>query len=86
MHVTVYSKADCISCTKAKMLLASRNISYTELKLNEDFTREHLLELFPSAATFPIIVVDGFNIGGVEQLSKMINEQKEPLGKFLTEG
>lgn len=86
MHVVVYSKNDCIACTKAKMLLASKNISYTELKLNEDFTRETLLEQFPSAASFPIIVVDGFNIGGTEQLSKMINEQKEPLGKFLTEG
>jgi len=86
MHVLVYTKPDCISCTKAKMLLASRNISYQELKLNEDFTREHLLEQFPSASSFPIVVVDGFNIGGVEQLSKMINEQKEPIGKFLTEG
>ena len=86
MHVVVYSKNDCIACTKAKMLLAAKNISYTELKLNEDFTRETLLEQFPSAASFPIIVVDGFNIGGTEQLSKMINEQKEPLGKFLTEG
>ena len=86
MHVLVYTKPDCISCTKAKMLLASRNISYQELKLNEDFTREHLLEQFPSASSCPIVVVDGFNIGGVEQLSKMINEQKEPIGKFLTEG
>jgi len=86
MHVLVYTKSDCISCTKAKMLLASKNISYQELKLNEDFTRETLLEQFPSAASFPIIVIDGFNIGGVEQLSKMINEQKEPIGKFLTEG
>ena len=86
MNVLIYTKENCSYCTKAKMLLTSRNFSYKEMKLNEDFTKEFLLELFPSATTFPVIVVDGFNIGGFEQLSKMLNEQTESTGKFLTEG
>ena len=45
MHVTVYSKPDCPNCTNAKMLLASRGIGYNEMKLNEDFTKENLLEI-----------------------------------------
>ena len=32
--------------------------------LDEDFTREELLEKFPHARTFPQIVIDGENIGG----------------------
>jgi glutaredoxin len=67
------------------MLLSSKGIQYNELKLNEDFSRENLLELFPTATTFPVIVVDGFNIGGFTQLQKMLNEQTTTTGKFLTE-
>ena len=85
MKVTIYSKDACVHCNNAKMLLASRNISYQELKLNEDFTRESLLELFPNSRSFPIIVVDGFNIGGYNELSKMILEEKQDNRKLLNE-
>lgn len=86
-RVTIYTKENCIFCTKAKMILASKNISYNELKLNEDFTRENLLELYPSAKTFPVVVVDGFNIGGCAELEMTLNEQNETRSKkFLTEG
>jgi glutaredoxin 3 len=86
MKVTIYSMDKCLHCTRAKMLLTARGMPYTELKLDEDFSREHLKELFPSATTFPVIVVDGFNIGGYDQLDKMLNEQIKETGKFLTEG
>jgi glutaredoxin 3 len=85
-HVTIYTKENCSYCTKAKMLLANRGIRYNELKLNEDFTREALVELFPSAMTFPVIVVDGFNIGGFTELNKMLTEQTNTSAKLLTEG
>lgn len=84
--ITIYSKDACVFCTNAKMLLASKNIPYTELKLNEDFTRENLAELFPNARSFPVIVVDGFNIGGYSELSKMILEEKQDDRKLLNEG
>jgi glutaredoxin len=86
MHVTIYSKENCSFCTSAKMLLSSRGVAYNEMKLNEDFTKETLQQLFPSATTFPVIVVDGFNIGGFNQLQKMLNEQTNTTGKFLIEG
>ena len=86
MKVTIYSKENCIYCNNAKMLLASRNIPFQELKLNEDFTRESLMELFPSARSFPVIVVDGFNIGGYSDLQKLILEEKQDDRKYLTEG
>jgi glutaredoxin len=86
MNVTIYSKDNCSYCTNAKVLLSSKGIQYNEFKLNEDFTKESLQQLFPSATTFPVIVVDGFNIGGFNQLQKMLNEQTNATGKFLTEG
>lgn len=85
MKVTIYTKHDCYYCNSAKVLLASKNIPFTELKLNQDFSREHLLETFPSAQTFPVIVVDGFNIGGFQQLQAMISEQTTSTAKLLNE-
>lgn len=85
MNVTLYTKQDCFYCSQAKVLLASKNISFTELKLNDDFTRENLLEMYPSAQTFPVVVVDGFNIGGFTQLQTMINEQTTTTAKLLNE-
>ena len=36
--------------------------------LDEDFTREELFEIFPTARTFPQIKIDGESIGGFDQL------------------
>jgi glutaredoxin len=68
------------------MLLSSKGINYTELKLNEDFTIEGLKEIFPGAKTFPVIVVDGFNIGGFDNLKKYLTEEKQDNRKLLNEG
>ena len=59
---------------------------YTEYKIGEDFTRETLLEMFPEARTFPIIVVDGFNIGGYVQLKEKLESNSTENRKFLIEG
>jgi len=85
-HVTIYTKDNCIFCTKAKMVLTNRGIQYNELKLHEDYTSEALKELFPSARTYPVIVVDGFNIGGCTELELILNEETEKGKKFLIEG
>jgi len=85
MKVTIYTKANCVYCDYARNLLEHNKIDYNKLTLDEDFTRENLLELFPSARSFPVIVVDGFNIGGYDEL-KMIIEQKTENRKLLNEG
>jgi len=85
MNVVIYSKENCSYCSKAKMLLTNRNIHYTELKLNEDFTRETLNDLYPSATSFPVIVVDGFNIGGYNELNNMLTEEIQKSQKLLME-
>lgn len=87
MHVVLYSKDNCSQCNTAKTILGTKGIVYEEKKLGEDFTREHLMEMFPSARSFPVVVVDGFNIGGVSDLTKMLNEQSQSGDqKFLSEG
>jgi hypothetical protein len=56
-----------------------------ELKLDVDFSRETLLENYPTAKTFPVITVDGFYIGGYSQLAERINTQASENTQLLTE-
>ena len=86
MNVILYTKDNCSYCTNAKLLLSSKGMSFTEMRLGEDFTRETLLEMFPNSKTFPVIVIDGFNIGGYVQLKEKLNSDLKESRKFLTEG
>jgi glutaredoxin 3 len=77
MTIEIYSKNNCTFCEQAKQLLRIHKKDFVEYKLDEDFTREVILSRFPEAKTFPIIVVDGFNIGGYHQLHEQINKWTE---------
>lgn len=72
MIVEVYSKDNCGYCKSAINLLQSKNIKFTEEKLDVHFTKEMILEKFPTAKTFPIIVVNGMYIGGYNALMEEI--------------
>ena len=84
VDVVIYSKSDCVFCDNARSLLQRRNIQFKEMKLNEDFTREHLLEMFPDARTFPVVLLDGMYVGGYTQLQTLI-ESKIDNRKLLNE-
>lgn len=72
MKVKLFSKDPCTYCDQARALLASRKIDFLELKLNVDFTRDEIIELYPNARTYPIVIVDDKFIGGFEQLSAVL--------------
>ena len=87
MTVDVYTKLGCAFCDWAKNLLKSKGIGYNEHKLGEHFTREFILENFPNAKTFPVIIVDGFNIGGYDGLKSYLltTEAGPQKAQFLRE-
>lgn len=82
MKIEVFSKADCGYCVKAKQLLQSRSLPYTEyiisLGMNEKpllenqqyITRTQFLEKNPKAKTVPQVWIDDVLIGGYDQLSQ----------------
>lgn len=82
-RVVVYSRDNCSYCAYAKNLLDIKKIAYEELKLNEDISRERILEMFPTAKTFPIITVDGFYIGGYTQLAEKLNTVTNDTSQLL---
>lgn len=66
--IEIYSKDHCVFCDKAKSLLDKLSKQYSQYKLDEHFTRDEIIEKFPDARTFPIVVVDGKWIGGYNEL------------------
>ena len=84
--IEIYTKENCTFCTQAKNLLRDRQIPFFEHKLDVDFTKEILLEKFANARTFPVIVIDGFHIGGYSELVVQLNEEVKNTQKLLNEG
>ena len=76
MKVTIYSKNNCIYCTKAKTMLSSLGIQYTEKKLEEFNTVDDMLEdIGKKVKTMPQIKIDGELIGGYHQLVEHLDDK-----------
>ena len=56
----------------AKVLCTQKEVKFEYKQLGADFTREEMIEKFPTARTFPQIILDGQKIGGYEQLKQKI--------------
>jgi glutaredoxin 3 len=83
--VEMWTKKNCPYCTRAKSLLNTHNIPFTEKVLDVNFTKEQLVETYPSAKSYPVIVIDGFYIGGYTQLATKLNEEFSDSRQLLNE-
>lgn len=85
MKVEIYTKPSCSFCTAAKQALSHYNVPYVEHRLDVNFSRQTLLEKFPTATTYPVVVVDGFFIGGYTELSEHLKKEFDTSRVYLTE-
>ena len=72
--ILIYGKPNCPFCERAKALCEQRNFHFEYKTLDEDYSKEQLLEWFPGARTVPQIVVGGLKVGGYEQFTKYLEE------------
>ena len=70
--VTIYGKEQCPFCDMAKVLCIQKQVPFEYKQLGQDFTREEMIEMFPTARTFPQIILEGEKIGGFDQLKQKI--------------
>lgn len=84
--IELYTKPNCNFCLYCRKLLEEKKLAYVEYKLSEDFTREQIVEKFPLQNTYPIVVWDGWVIGGYSELEKQLNEQNKPTTEKLLLG
>jgi glutaredoxin 3 len=75
MTIIVWSQNGCIYCDQAKALLETKGMAYEERNINQDFTKQQLLEAVPSARTVPQIIIDGICIGGMIDLQLYLKEK-----------
>jgi glutaredoxin len=75
MHAVIYGRVNpfCTYCEQAKQLLASRDIPFTFLDINDDGVLDEMKAIFPGAKTVPQIVIDQVPLqGGFSGLKNMI--------------
>mgnify|MGYP003313752606 CR=1 FL=1 len=72
MKVDIYSKDNCVFCDRAVSLATLKQTTLTVKKLGVDFDMQDLMEKFPTARTFPQIIVDDEAIGGYTEFAALV--------------
>ena len=70
----VWSKNNCIYCTKAKDFLNKKGIQVEERNVQSgDWTMTQLDEAVPNARAFPQIFIDGKYVGGYDKMMAYVS-------------
>ena len=70
--ITIYSKYNCPYCTRAKMLLESKKMKYTEINIQDHpEERENMIRRSKGGKTFPQIIIGDLHVGGCDDLYKL---------------
>ena len=72
---TIYSKPNCGYCSQAMDLLTMEQLPFEYKQLGTHYNLDELMELFPDARTFPMIVKDGEVIGGFNNLVEYLKQE-----------
>jgi glutaredoxin 3 len=73
--VVIYGKPRCPFCDKAKAVSEMKGFDYEYKLLDADYTQEEFFEQFPTARTFPQIVVGETHVGGYTEFAKFLSEE-----------
>ena len=68
LEITVYTTEPCQRCLRAKQLLESHGLTYSEVNLAKDPVGRRRLAEQTGHMTFPQIVIDGKPLGGWQEL------------------
>lgn len=75
IEVEIIGRDNCPFCVRAVQLCEDSYLNYTYRKIGEDLTRDEVREMFPTATTVPIILVDKQWIGGYNELKDYIETE-----------
>jgi len=72
MDVEIYSKTNCVFCDKAKIKLQKHNPKIH--MLDKNFTKDDFFKKFPTARTFPQIIINKEHVGGYAELKRWLEQ------------
>ena len=76
MEIVIYSKNNCVFCTKAKHLVKTLGLEYTEKKMEEFDSPQAMLEdIGKQVRTMPQIKIAGKLVAGYNQLVEYFADQ-----------
>lgn len=76
-NVEIYTKFACPYCVRAKQLLDSKGVQYTEYDISMGGPkRDEMLARVPGARTVPQILINDTPIGGSDDLRALENQGK----------
>ena len=78
MTITVFSKNNCVYCTKAKALLKGLGLEFEEKSLEKDFGSDPIKlieDIGKNVRAMPQIKIDGELVGGYNQLVEYFEKQ-----------
>lgn len=70
-EITVYSKEICPYCVKAKALLKRKGVSFAEIKITDDKTRDEMIKKSGGRMTVPQIFIGEVHVGGCDDLYEL---------------
>lgn len=77
MNVELFSGPQCSHCERAKTILKTNNIDFTEYDIAADISnQEDLFSRVPNIRALPQLFVDSVHIGSVEDLEICIEQGK----------
>ena len=78
MKIVIYSKNNCIYCSKAKTLVTNLGLEYEEKSLEKDFGSDPIKlieDICKNVRAMPQIKIDGELVGGYNQLVEHFEKQ-----------
>ena len=66
MDIKIYSAEGCFYCEQMKELCKRAEVEYE----SEDIDSLKLAELYPDAKSYPYVIIDGEEIGGLVEAAK----------------
>ncbi|WP_455220561.1 glutaredoxin 3 [Kaarinaea lacus] len=71
VKVEIYSTAYCPYCTRARMLLDSKGVPYTEIRVDQDISLRSEMERRSNRTSVPQIFIGNRHIGGFDDLAEL---------------
>ena len=75
-EVVIYSTRFCPYCIRARMLLENKNITYTEIRVDEQTEQRSVMEQRSQRTSVPQIFIDDDHGGGCDDLFAMESQGK----------
>ena len=75
-EIVIYSTRFCPYCIRARMLLDNKNITYTEIRVDEQSDQRSVMEQRSQRTSVPQIFIDDYHVGGCDDLFAMESQGK----------